>query len=157
MIIFEISDAVNKSDSIGNEALVIRFYENGIYSHFGYNFFAFGNWKWDERKNTISLNPTTSKNDNFAQQYKIEKQLDESYSIRKLIIRDGKTLVQRRENKTITMDISKGNDPFRKEVNIWRIKPAKSESAAEIKLRTLNYLNFYRHIMSLFKIIKLIF
>ena len=142
LIIFKLSDDVNKPDSSGNEGLVIRFYENGAYSHFGYNFFAFGNWKWDDRKNIITLNPTTSKDNNFTQQYKIEKKLDDSYSIRKLIVRDGKALVQRLENKTIALNTVTSNAPFTREMNTWRIKPMKSESATEIKLRTLNYLNF---------------
>ncbi len=142
LIIFKLSDAVNKPDSSGNEGLVIRFYENGTYSHFGYNFFAFGNWKWDDRKNTITLNPTTSKDSNLTQQYKIEKKFDDSYSIRKLIVRNGKTLVQRLENKTIALNTVTGNDPFTRDMNVWRIKPIKSESAAEIRLRTLNYLKF---------------
>lgn len=142
LIIFKIEDNTDVSDSSGNRGLVIRFYENGTYSHFGYNFFAYGNWHWNEEKKTITLNPTTSKDSNFTQQFKIEKKYDNSYSIKKIIVRDGKTLVQRYENKAIGLNTSTGNDPFNKEINVWRIKPAKSESTQEIKTRTLNYLQF---------------
>ncbi len=140
--IFKIEKDINTSDSSGNESLVIRFYENGTYSHFGYNFFAYGKWDWNENKKLVTLNPTTSKDSNYAQQFKIEKKYDGSYAIKKMINQNGKTMMQRYESAAIGTDLSMDKDPFCKEMNTWRIKPIKPESKQEIKLRTLNYLQF---------------
>lgn len=142
LVILKAENAFKNFDSSGNEGLVIRFYENGTYSHFAYNFFAYGNWKWNEEKKKLTLTPTFSKDSLFDQQFKIEKKDVTSYSIKKVINQDGKTLIERNEHAAIGLSSVTAKDPFSKEINTWRIKPKKTETLKEIKTRTLSYLQF---------------
>lgn len=142
LVIAKIENAFNNFDSSGNEGLVIRLYENGTYSHFAYNFYAYGNWQWSEGKKRITLTPTQSKDSSFVQEFKIEKKELQNYAIKKVIHQDDKTLVERNEHIALGIVDVKGKDPFTKELNAWRIRPQKSETKEEIKKRTLDYLQF---------------
>ncbi len=141
-VLFKTDDFFNQFDSSGNDGLALRVYENGTYSQFGYNFFAYGNWVWNEEKKTIKLNPITSKDSNFVQQFKVVRNKDEHFLVKKIIVQQGKSLVERNENAAIGLYVSTGKDPFAKSVNTWRIKPTKAETQQEIKLRTQKYLEF---------------
>lgn len=141
-IIFKLGDNSKPSDSSGKENVVIRLYENGTYSHFGCNFFAYGNWQWDGFDKIVTLEPTISKDSNITQQFKVERKYENHYVIKNVIMQKGKRLVQQYENAAMGFATSVTKDPFSKEMNTWRIKPAKPESAEEIKQRTLHYLQF---------------
>jgi hypothetical protein len=141
-VIFKIEVGSDRIDSSGNEALAIRFYENGKYSHFGHNFYAFGNWSWNEEKKRATLKPIINKYEKNDQQYKILYRENNDYIIKKVIEKNGKLLVENSDNQALGFMQLKEPDPFSQEMNTWRVKPQSSESKEAIKRRTLNYLQF---------------
>lgn len=142
-VIFKIDEAYIKLDTTGNEGLAIRFYSNGTYSHFAYNFYAYGKWKWNENTRMVSLTPETSKDNNIEQHFKIEVNEDNSYTIRKMVEVDKYVFKNQSPYKLIVAKNADNDaDPFSKSMNSWRIKPAQSESKEAIRMRTLNYLKF---------------
>lgn len=141
-VIFKIEVGEDRIDSNGNEALAIRFYENGTYSHFGYNFFAYGNWSWNVEKKRAILKPRLDKYANAEQQYKILYHQNNDYTIKKVIEKNGKVLVENNDNQAFGFMQLNEPDPFSEQMNTWRIKPQSSESKETIKKRVLNYLQF---------------
>lgn len=142
-VIFKIDEAYTKLDTTGNEGLAIRFYSNGTYSHFAYNFYAYGKWKWNENTRIVTLTPETSKDTNIEQHYKIEVDADSIYTIRKMIMIDKYIFKNQSPYRLIVAKNADNDaDPFSKSMNTWRIKPKQSESKIAIRIRTLNYLKF---------------
>lgn len=141
-VVFKMGDDFSKEDSSGNEGLAIKFYNNGEYSHYGYNFYAYGKWHWDAYTKMLTLTPTQSKDTNVVQHYKIEKNYDSVYTIQRMVMLDSCIFKKQQTHATIVINKSVSIDPFAREMNTWRIKPTQSESEAAIRERTVNYLKF---------------
>lgn len=141
-VLISMQEVNNQKDSTGTIATVLKFNEDSTYSHFGYNYYAYGNYKWNTAKKMILLSPTTSKYSPLKQQFKIEKVNNNQYTIKKTLQTIDDFLVQKEGNEAVGVSSSSKNDPFNPAMNTWRIKPAESESKAAIKNRTIAYLKF---------------
>lgn len=140
--IFKIDGRYVKYDTTGDEGLAIRFYSNGTYSHFGYKFYAYGNWRWNENTRMVSLTPANNKDTTAVLHYKIDVDDDGEYSIKKMVKVDDYIYKKRSPCRLITAKNAEEADPFSKDMNTWRIRPEHIETKTEIRQRTLDYLKF---------------
>lgn len=121
---------------------VLRLYANGSYVFCADYLFETGTWQFDEEKQLMILR---SKNEDSTEQ--IRYVADEKQ-------KNGTTLfqffhqypvVETEVDETVEVravaNIS-SSDPFNTNFHTWRKKPVATESAAQIKIRALNYLRF---------------
>lgn len=141
-VLFKTSEIVTNSDSSGNEGLAIRFYKDGTYSHFGFNFYAYGKFSFNKEKSILKLEPTICKDSCQTVYYKIEEESSNNYILKNTEVTNGKVRVLQSNAQAWGTKKIIGTDPFAKELNTWRIKPKQSETAEQIKNRTVQYLKF---------------
>lgn len=141
-LIFKIDSKEEATDSSGYCGLALRLFENGTYSHFAFNYYAYGKWIWDEKNETLFLKPTSAKHDLVEQNYKIEKTEGGIYFIRRKIKKDNKIFIEKNDHRILGINSIISKDIFSKDLNSWRVKPKKAESKSEIRERTLGYLKF---------------
>lgn len=141
-VLFKINEVISNSDSSGREGLAIRFYKDGTYCHYGYNYYAYGKFSFNKEKNLLKLEPSVCKDSCETIYYKLIQDSRNYYILKNAEVKGGKLRVQNSEFQAMGAKKVIGNDPFTKELNTWRFKPKQPETATEIKNRTLNYLRF---------------
>lgn len=135
----------NDNDSSGYENMALSLNEDGTYSHYAVGFYNYGKWEWSEGEQVIRLMPDSGNQLNGTFVFEVVEKKEEGEISVKRILKKGNVLVKKKRADTwYSVENKTKYNPFKPELNTWRIKPSAPESKEQIKARTILYIQFLK-------------
>ncbi len=141
---FVVQQSYDYSDSSGYQSMALQINTNGSYTHFGVNFYNTGTWKWNELTKQITLLPLEGNPQNGKFIFEVVGQKKDELQVKRIIKKENVWVKYKSIDKWYRSINASASNPFDDKYNQWRIKPTKLETKEEVRIRTLQYVEFLK-------------